>query len=219
MSIERKLHQIWCGPNPIPERETAWCFLTSQMNPTWAYQIHGNELFARYGSDPYIKAMLGKGEKTAFVIDRLRILLLRDEGGVYVDVDAEPVKPLDSLPIWDMPHVDFVAGLRSPSRKDVALHRAVPIVDNTFLASAKGGRMVQHIEALWTPTAITGENHAINGHRVGIAILEHASYDTILLNFRYIYCETRYPESLVLHDCQNLGSWTANPGAPRTCRA
>lgn len=165
-----------------------------------------------------MKAMLGKGEKTAFVIDRLRILLLRDEGGVYVDADAEPVKPLDSLPIWGMPHVDFVAGLRSPSRKDVALHRAVPIVDNTFLASAKGGRMVQHIEALWTPTAITGENHAINGHRVGIAILEHASYDTVLLNHRHIYCETLYPESLILHDSHNLGSWTNNPGAPRTCR-
>lgn len=216
--IQRNISQIWCGPSPIPERERVWCAQMAKMNSTWKHTLHGNELFDRFGNDPYIKAMLGKGEKWAFVIDRLRILLLRDEGGVYVDADAEPVKPLDSLPVWDMPHVDFVAGLRSPSRKDVALHRAVPIVDNTFLASAQGGRVVQHIEALWTPTAITGENHAINGHRVGIAILEHASYDTVLLNFRYIYCETKYPESIILHDSHNLGSWLSTPGVPRTCK-
>lgn len=216
--IERRIHQLWIGPAPIPERERQWCEQTERMNPTWAHAVHGNELLEQYGQDPFIKAMLAKGEKWAFIADRLRILLLRDDGGVYLDADAEPVRPLDSLPIWDWPHVDFVAGLRSPSRKDVALHRAVPIVDNTFLASAKGGRLVRHIDALWTPTAIMGDNHAINGHRTGVAIMEHASYDTILLNHRFIYCETRYPESLLLHDSHNLGSWTPNPGQPRTCR-
>lgn len=209
--IPRRIHQIWCGPKPIPEREKQWCAEMQRMNPTWSHKLHGNELLERYAQDTYIKAMVAKGEKMAFITDRLRILLLRDEGGVYVDADAQPMKPFDSLPVWDMAHVDFVAGLRSPQRKEVALHRAVPIIDNTFMASVPNGRLVNRIESLWNPGAITGEKMAINGHRTGVAIMEHASWDTVLLNHRFIYCETTYPESLILHDSHNLHSWGNNP--------
>lgn len=218
--IERRIHQIWIGSHPIPAREKEWCAETARLNPTWTHALHGNELLTRYADDPYIRAMQLKNERIAFIADRLRVLLLRDEGGVYVDCDAQPMKPLDSLPIWDWEHVDFVAGIRSPQRKDVALHRAVPIVDNTFLASAKGGRLIGYIDSLWTPGAVTGENHAINGHRTGIAILEHADHTTVLLNHRHIYCETKYPESLIMHDSHNLASWVPEPfRRPRTCLA
>jgi hypothetical protein len=88
------------------------------------------------------------------------------------------------------------------------LHRGVPIIDNTFMASAKGGRLVSRLESLWTPEQVNGENHAINGHRTGIGIFEHASFDTVLLNHRFIYAEQSFPESIVLHDSHNLGSWT-----------
>lgn len=220
MSLPRKIFQIWIGPKPIPEREAAWCEETARLNPNWNHTLYGNELLLRYANDPYVKMMVAKDEKIAFLTDRLRVLLLRDEGGVYIDADAQPMRPLDALPIWDAPHVDFVAGLRSPSRKDVALHRAVPIVDNTFLASAPHGRMISHLEALWTPTAVMGENHVINGHRIGIAILEHCGYDTVLLNHRYVYCERPYPESLILHDVGNLASWVPEHiRKPRTCLA
>jgi len=209
--IPRRCHQIWCGAKPIPDREKVWCTEMQRMNPAWAYKLHGNELMERYAQDTYIKAMVAKSEKMAFITDRLRILILRDEGGVYVDADAQPIRPFDSIPVWDMPHVDFVAGLRSPQRKEVALHRGVPVVDNTFMASVPNGRLVTRIESIWTPSAITGEKMAINGHRTGVAILEHASWDTVLLNQRFIYCETTYPESLILHDSHNLHSWGNQP--------
>jgi len=207
MSVPRIISQIWIGNNPIPEREAAWCKAMAAMNPTWETTLHGNRLLETYVQDPYIRYMLSKGERTAFITDRLRVLLLQEHGGLYVDADAEPVNPFDSLPIWDK--FDFVAGMRSPFRKDVALHRAVPIIDNTFMASAKNGRMIGIIAALWTPGQVTSSNHAINGHRTGLAIIENCDYTTALLNQRYIYCEQKYPETLIFHDAHNLGSWSS----------
>lgn len=202
--IPHSIFSIWIGPKPVPEREKAWCTQMAQMNEAagWKYKLHGNELFERYGNDPFIRTMRERDMALAFQADRLRILLLRDEGGVYLDADCEPVRPLSSIDIWDRPDLDFVAGLRSPHRKDVALHRAIPIVDNTALASAKGGKMVNRLASLWTPSHVV-----IDGHACGCAILEAADQSTILLNHRYIYAMERFPETLVLHDATNLGSW------------
>lgn len=208
MPIDRKLHQIWIGHSEMGERERGWCDHMQSMNHGWEYRLHGNEALERYSSDPYLKVMRSRNESLAFVADRLRVLILRDQGGVYVDVDAMPLRPLDDLPIWDRPDLDFVAGLRSTQRKDVALHRGgCPIVDNTFLASAKNGRMANILCSLWTPSAMTGQGGVINGYRIGIAILENCDHNTVLLNHRFIYCESVYPESLLLHDTVNLASW------------
>lgn len=204
MSVPRLLHQIWIGPRPIPEREQHWCAEMAKMNPTWKHTLHGNEVLTRYVDDPYIKVMQERQMSLAFISDRLRILLLRDEGGVYLDADCEPIRPLDSMQIWDRSDLDFVAGLRSPFRKDVALHRAIPLVDNTFMASAKNGHLVSKIASLWSP-----EHIVIDGHSTGCAVLENADHTTILLNHRYIYAMEKFPENLVLHDFgnRNLGSW------------
>lgn len=202
MSVPRAIHQIWIGPKPIPPREAQWCQRMAAINPTWKHKLHGNELFDQYSSDPYLKTMRDRGISLAFQTDRLRILLLRDDGGVYLDADCEPIKPLDSLPIWDRHDLDFVAGLRSPHRKDVALHRAIPLVDNTAYGSAKNGKMVNRLAALWSPSHIV-----VDGHACGCAVLEAVDHSTILLNHRYIYGMERFPETLVLHDQNNLGSW------------
>lgn len=206
--IERKCQQIWIGPKPIPDRERQWCAEMARINPTWKHTLHGNELLARFAADPYVKHLETEArenpKKWAFLSDRLRILLLREDGGIYLDADCQPIRPLDSLPIWDRADLDFVAGLRSPHRKDVALHRAVPMVDNTFLASAKGGKMVSRIASLWSPSA-----PILDGHGTGVAILEHADYTTVLLNHRHCYSEQIFPETIVMHDTHNLGSWTS----------
>lgn len=202
--IPRVLHTAWIGPAPMPERERNWVEQIGQMNrDVWEQRIGGNELLEKYGRDPYVADLVGKKEKWAFVADRIRVLLLREQGGVWLDADCQPIKPLDSLPIWDLPHLQFATGMRSPHRKDVALHRGVPMVDNTFLASAANGTMIRRLEALWTPSA-----PLVNGHRIGVAIMENVDYTVAMLNHRYIYGEQVFPETLVMHDAHNLGSWT-----------
>lgn len=206
MSVPRRLHQIFVGPSALSERDAAWCLQTKQMNEkSWAYKLHGNELLERYASDPYIRHMLARGSKYAFVVDRLRMLLLNDEGGIYVDSDAQPIKPLDTLNFWDSDWVDFVYGRRDPYRPGVALHRGISFVDNTFLASAKQGKLVKKLLDLWTPNEIE-----VNGHMVGCGILRHAGWDCLSLQPSIFYSMVPHPDALFLHDGQNAGSWVAD---------
>jgi hypothetical protein len=202
MIQHRILHQIWVGPKPIPEREKAWCAEMRKMNSTWDVRLHGNELLQTYFDDPYVKALQHFGHPWAFVNDRLRMLLLRDHGGVYLDCDCQPIRPLDTLShVWDGP-ATFIAGFRSPDRPAVALHRGVTLLDNTFLASAPNSRMCQRILALWRP-----QNVVVDGHAVGVEIMRNCHTDVALLNYRYFYSMQETPETVVLHDAQNLSSW------------
>jgi hypothetical protein len=178
------------------------------MNPTWEHKLFGNEILEKYGQDPYVRALIEAKEAWAFVTDRIRVLLLRDNGGVWLDPDCEPKKPLDTLPIWDAAHVQFAAGMRSPHRKDVALYRGVALVDNTFLASAANSTMIRRLDSLWVPSATV-----VTGHRCGIAIMENVDYHVALVNHRYFYGEQLYPESIVLHDSTNLASWLTHAKA------
>jgi len=199
--IPRTLHQIWTG-KPMPERETKWCMEMRQMNPTWKVVLHGNEILERFGMDPYVRALQHLDKPKAFITDRLRMLVLRDEGGVYLDCDCQPIRPLDTLnPLWDGPQT-FVAGFRSPDRPDVALHRGVTLLDNTFLASAPNSRMCQRILSLWRP-----QNVVVDGHAVGVEIMRNCHSDVVLLGHKYFYSTGLTPETVVLHDAHNLASW------------
>jgi len=202
--IPRICHQSWVGPKPLPEREKAWCAQMKQMNPTWDVRFYGNEVLTTYANDPYVKALISLEKPWAFITDRIRMLLLRDHGGVWLDPDAEPVRPLDMLKdVWDGP-ATFVAGFRSPDRPDVALHRGVTLLDNTFLASAPNSRMCQRILSLWRP-----QNVVVDGHAAGVEIMRNCHSDVVLLNHRYFYSLANVPEAIVLHDAHNLASWVA----------
>jgi hypothetical protein len=197
----RVLHQIWIGKS-VPEREKQWCEQMRQMNPGWTYHLHRDEILQKYGADPYVKALQTLEKPIAFLTDRLRMLVLRDLGGVYLDCDCQPVRPLDTLSnVWDGP-ATFVAGFRSPDRPDVALHRGVTLLDNTFLASAPNSRMCQRILSLWRP-----QNVVVDGHAVGVEIMRNCHADVVLLNHRYFYGTQNSPEAIVLHDAHNLASW------------
>jgi len=212
MSIPKNLFQVWVGSKPVPERERNWCEQMAKTNPTWKHTLFGNEILERYKDDPYLRVMQERQMALAFVTDRLRILLLRDEGGVYLDVDCQPIRPLDSLSIWDRPDLDFAIGLRSPHRTEVALHRGVALVDNHFMASAKGGRIVSKIASLWAPHHLV-----VNGHDCGCCVMENADPGTMFLGQKYFCAMEQFPETIVLHDGHNLSSWTT-PKIPAIVR-
>lgn len=209
MAICRKLHQIWCGPKPIPARELGWCKEMKRMNPDFDVRLYGNEILERYKDDPYAKELISRGEPWAFVCDRLRCLLLKEEGGIWLDPDCQPMRPLNRLDhIWNDERVTFVHSMRDPYRSNVHLHRGVTLADNTFLASAPNSRMINRVLEAWTP-----QSARIDGHATGCQILRYTDYDVVNLHFRYFYAEEASPETIVLHDKGNLGSWMAEQKA------
>jgi hypothetical protein len=209
VAINRIIHQLWIGDRPMPEREAAWCLAMRRMNQNWDYRLWGNVLLEKFASDPYVKALQDRGEPLAFLADRLRILLLAEFGGLYVDCDAQPLKPFDSIDVWDDPRAGFVYGVRDPYRPDVALHRGVACVDNTILASEPNGKMVKRLLDCWRPNDIV-----ITGHRVGLTILRHADASCRGLGFEYFYAMSAQPNSIILHDCHNAGTWVKDARKP-----
>lgn len=172
------------------------------MNPTWDVRFYGNEILETYKTDPYIRALQDLKKPFAFIVDRLRMLLLRDHGGVWLDPDCQPVRPLDTLKeVWNGP-ATFIAAFRSPHRSGVALHRGITLLDNTFLASTPNSRMCQRILNLWRP-----QNVIVDGHAVGVEIMLNCHSDVVLLNYRYFYGMEMSPETIVMHDNHNLESW------------
>ncbi len=196
----------------MPENLRRFSAKMESINRNFRYRLYGDELLEQYKADPYVKTMLERKTKLAFVADRLRCLVLRDEGGIYVDADAEPVKSFSALNhILERPDVDFVTGIRCPFRHGVALHKGISLVDNTVLLSAPNGRMINRLLSLWTP-----KTPVVSGYNIGLEVLNSADYDTCLLNYKYFYSELPCPEALALHDGINLGSWVNNTyGAPQ----
>jgi hypothetical protein len=167
------------------------------------YKLHGNDLLTRYASDPYVHYLTESGEKLAFVADRLRLLLLRDEGGIYIDADAKPIRPFSLLNgLWESPTIQFAYGHRNPWRPNVALHRGVAFVDNTFLASEKNGWMVNHLLTLWRP-----EHKVVDGGALGKEILRKGNWTCADTGVEPFYSEQDTPNTICLHDSINLGSW------------
>lgn len=204
MSIPRNILQIWIGDKPMPSNCREWCAEWKALHPKWNYKLWGNELFDRYPDDPYIKWMKESGEQMAFVSDRFRVLLLREEGGVYLDADCQPVRKLDSISATlDNPGVDFVTGIRPPDRPHVSLHRGVSLVDNTVMMSAKDGKMIGRLCALYGSSS-----KKQTGYSMGLEIIRNLDESVRLLNWRYFYADRSFPETILLHDDRNLGSWS-----------
>jgi hypothetical protein len=200
--IRKRLIQGWIGPKPMPEELAGYCAEMKRMNPEFEYHLFRNEIMERYGNDPYVKHMISRQLPWAFVVDRIRLLLLRDEGGIWIDPDAKPLKPLSTLPIWDRADLDFCTGLRDPYRPGVALHRGVSFCDNTVLASASNGRIVNLIL-----NGYSASRPVLNGHDAGCIAMTNTRDDVLFLGYKYFYALERHPESVLLHDGINLASW------------
>lgn len=130
--IPKIIHQIWIGNKENPCQD--WTELMREMNPELTYILHGNELIDRYKDDVLLKIQLKRGAGYSSITNRLRLLLLRDEGGMYVDVDVEPLKPL--LPIFiENENSDLVASMRTQDGEQT-------FPDHDVLLSAPNGNGV-----------------------------------------------------------------------------
>lgn len=200
--IPKIIHQAFIG-KPIPEREAGWCAQMKSLNSDFDVRLYENDVLERYKDDPYVKELMSRGEPLAFVVDRIRVLLLRDEGGIWLDPDCQPVRPLNKLDhVWNNPTTTFVSSFRDPLRSNVHLHRGITLADNTFLASAKNSRIVNRILEAWTPQSVI-----IDGHSTGVKILQYTDHDVCWLHYKYFYSLVNEPEVICLHDAHNLRSW------------
>jgi len=108
--IPHTFHFIWLGPNPIPADLLSNIEGWKRLNPTWNIVLWADELT---GSGPWdevrrptlinrrlydnMATYVGERAVWAGRSDILRLEVIAQHGGVYLDVDVLPLKPVGDL--------------------------------------------------------------------------------------------------------------------------
>tara|TARA_B100000513_G_C11899820_1_gene185035 strand:- start:197 stop:814 length:618 start_codon:yes stop_codon:yes gene_type:complete len=201
--IPKIIHQIWIGPKPIPAHCKKFSQEMMEMHPEWEYHLWGNELFKeRYKNDKFLQNYIKDPNlyKWAHISDRLRLLLLRDFGGVYVDVDAKPIRPFDVILEKCSNEHTFFAGIKKYHEDE----NSDWILDCTVYGSSINSRAVQI--ALQTYTNI---NWANGGKMFSDEIIKNTDSDILVLGKDYFYSNEINDKTVILHDVNEtrLRSW------------
>lgn len=93
--IPKIIHYCWFGKNPLPEDTKHYINTWRQYCPDYEI-IEWNESNFDINSNQYTKEAY-ENKKWAFVTDYVRLFVLYNYGGIYMDTDVEVLKPLDSF--------------------------------------------------------------------------------------------------------------------------
>ncbi|MFI3164497.1 MAG: glycosyltransferase [Bacillota bacterium] len=93
--IPKKIHYIWFGNNDKPKLVQKCIASWRQYCPDYEI-IEWNESNFDINSNIYIKQAY-ESKKYAFASDLVRLLVVKEHGGIYLDTDVEVVKPFCDL--------------------------------------------------------------------------------------------------------------------------
>ena len=120
MLIPRIFHQIWVGPDPVPEEFLEYQQTWLEHHPGWELRFWTEETFPkpeelrRPEAAETLRAPWERG-------DIFRLEILWREGGVHVDTDFECKRSIEPL----IENAEFFIGLRKPKHVNGALMGAV----------------------------------------------------------------------------------------------
>lgn len=93
--IPRIIHYCWFGRSPLPETAQRCIESWHKFMPDWEYVLWNEDNFDvssySYSQEAY------DAKKYAFVSDVARLKALKENGGIYLDVDFEVYKAFDEL--------------------------------------------------------------------------------------------------------------------------
>lgn len=97
--IPKKIHYCWFGEKDLPDDYKKNIETWKKYMPTYEI-IEWNEKNYDCNKNEYTKAML-KEKKWAFLTDYVRLDIIYNYGGIYLDTDVEVIKSFDDLLIND----------------------------------------------------------------------------------------------------------------------
>ena len=108
--IPRILHQVWVGPDPMPQEYEAHRESWRRHHPHWEMRLWTDENLPDDLVRPEAYERLRNPAERS---DIVRLEVLYRFGGVYVDTDVECLRPIDPLLQDD---VDFFVGYVKPGK-------------------------------------------------------------------------------------------------------
>ena len=192
MNIPKKIHQIWIGPKVCQKFGEEM----EAMHPDWEYKLwtHDEIFNQQYKDDPFLQAYIKEPEtfKWAFITDRIKLLLLRDFGGVYIDVDAKYMKPFDIVMDKLEDKHTFFAGMKTYNEQSSLIECAV-------YGSAPNSRLINlcldfYQDTRWAHGCMDFSN----------VIVHNLEDDALLLNSKYFYSFEEFEQTIVLHEPEDI---------------
>lgn len=95
MNIPKKIHYCWFGGKPLPKSAVKCINSWKKYCPDYEIIEWNESNFDIYCND-YCRAMSSQ-KKWAFLTDYVRLKVVYDNGGIYLDTDVQVIKPLDNL--------------------------------------------------------------------------------------------------------------------------
>ena len=93
--IPKIIHSIWLGERELPEEYRAYMEGRKKLLPGWEFRLWNEKNFD-FSANPYAREAY-RAKKYGFVADYIRVCVLAEYGGVYLDTDVEVLRPLDSF--------------------------------------------------------------------------------------------------------------------------
>ena len=97
--IPKILHYIWLGGQQKPESVLKCIASWKKFCPDFEF-IEWNEARFGLGRSPIVDYALSK-KNWAYAADVIRVIALKEYGGVYFDTDVELIAPIDDLLVYD----------------------------------------------------------------------------------------------------------------------
>jgi|LauGreSBDMM110SN_4_FD.fasta_scaffold47131_3 mannosyltransferase OCH1-like enzyme len=109
--MEKIIHQIWVGPYEMPNREKDFVERMKLMNPDWDHILWTDENLPELPDAIKRRCNMFFSQKDyVHAADVLRVFLVNKFGGIYLDVDFNPVSPLSQSGITEHEAVFFCHG-------------------------------------------------------------------------------------------------------------
>ena len=93
--IPKVIHYCWFGGNELPEKAKSCIESWKKYCPDYEI-IEWNETNTDINMNPYT-TMCYEQKKYAFLTDYIRLIVIQEYGGIYMDTDVEIINNLDSL--------------------------------------------------------------------------------------------------------------------------
>lgn len=147
--IPRVIHQIWLG-SPVPDRFFDWMNSWASMNG-WDYKLWTDEDASDYHL--YNQYLYDNAKDYGEKSDILRYEILFREGGLYVDVDFECLKP-DLLTQFNK-SFDFYVGFQPIEHKHIGYSF---MIGNAIIASVPGHPILSKVIKNMTDHYLENQN-------------------------------------------------------------
>ena len=109
-TIQRRIHQVWLG-GEVPEHLKRFMRSVREKHPDWEYRLWRDDDLAELGID----RDWGKNfPHPAQFSEAVRLKVVLDHGGIYLDCDVEALRPMDPF----LRYPAFAAMAKDPDPED-----------------------------------------------------------------------------------------------------